>query len=90
MEQIYISIRLALAVTVYEKYKLPIIIDDSFVNFDEMRTKRVIQLLESLESYQILLFTCHQHLLAHFQNAEIMEIETERVNSIKIYICFCL
>ena len=78
MEQIYISIRLALAVTVYEKYKLPIMIDDSFVNFDEMRTKRVIQLLESLESYQILFFTCHQHLLAHFQDAEIMEIEKEK------------
>jgi uncharacterized protein YhaN len=53
-------------------------IDDSFVNFDEMRTKRVIQLLESLESYQILLFTCHQHLLTHFQDAEIMEVETEK------------
>ena len=33
-EQIYVSIRLALAVTIYEKFKFPIIIDDSFVNFD--------------------------------------------------------
>lgn len=77
-EQIYISIRLSLAVTVYEKYKLPIMIDDSFVNFDAVRTERVIRLLKGLEQYQILFFTCHQHLLKYFEEADIIDMEKEK------------
>ena len=78
-EQIYISIRLSLAVTVYEEYKLPVIIDDSFVNFDKVRTKRVIELLHRFDDYQVLFFTCHEHLLSYFQN--IIHIEKEKAIS---------
>ncbi|WP_338470526.1 AAA family ATPase [Niallia sp. XMNu-256] len=80
-EQIYISIRLALALTVYEKFKFPIIIDDSFVNFDRVRTHRVIQLLTNLDDYQVLFFTCHEHLLSHFQSENIIKIEKENAVS---------
>ena len=43
---ICINYDLALATTLYEKYHFPIIIDDSFVNFDAKRTEKVIELLK--------------------------------------------
>ncbi|WP_338451325.1 AAA family ATPase [Niallia oryzisoli] len=76
-EQIYVSLRLALALTVYEKYKFPIIIDDSFVNFDKARTSRVTELLNELKDYQILFFTCHEHLLHYFPGANITRLNKQ-------------
>ncbi|MFJ7728029.1 AAA family ATPase [Neobacillus sp. NPDC097160] len=74
-EQLYVSIRLALATTLYEKYQFPIIIDDSFVNFDVKRTHKVIELLKRLKRNQILFFTCHSHLLQHFRRENILSLE---------------
>lgn len=70
-EQLYVAIRLALTQTFYEKYPLPIIIDDSFVNFDNKRTKKVLELLKSCRNNQLLFFTCHTHLLEHFPDGQI-------------------
>lgn len=74
-EQVYVSIRFALATTLYEKYHFPILIDDSFVNFDEKRTQKVIELLKGLKTNQILFFTCHTHLLKFFQKENILCLE---------------
>ncbi|WP_071396041.1 AAA family ATPase [Bacillus tuaregi] len=82
-EQIYVSLRLAIALTVYEKYKFPIIIDDSFVNFDRERTSRVIDLLKQLKDYQLLFFTCHEHLLAYFQEKEIAYLNKHNTVELK-------
>lgn len=73
-EQVYVSIRLALAVTIYKKLSFPIIIDDSFVNFDENRTKKVIELLKNISNRQVLFFTCHKHLLTHFTEGQIVQL----------------
>lgn len=70
-EQVYTAIRLALAVTIYEKYRFPIIIDDSFVNFDLKRTEKISELLQAFEQNQILFFTCHEHLLKYFDKENI-------------------
>ncbi len=74
-EQLYVSIRLALATTLYENYQFPIIIDDSFVNFDAGRTRKVIELLKKLAGNQILFFTCHEHLLSLFKNESVLTLE---------------
>lgn len=74
-EQIYVSIRLALATTLYERYRFPIIIDDSFVNFDEYRTEKVLTLLNTIKDHQILFFTCHSHLLKYFNSNQIYNLE---------------
>lgn len=74
-EQVYVSIRLALATTLYEEYCFPIIIDDSFVNFDEKRTKKVLDLLKQFNHNQVLFFTCHHHLLKHFQKENVILLE---------------
>jgi hypothetical protein len=82
-EQIYVALRLALATTLYEKYQFPIIIDDSFVNFDQKRTKKVIQLLRELKGHQILFFTCHDHLLAYFQRDEVVFLSEQTTSNSK-------
>jgi uncharacterized protein YhaN len=81
-EQVYVSIRLALAVTLYEKYQFPIIIDDSFVNFDANRTKKVMELLSTLKHNQILFFTCHAHLLLYFQTEKVHILQKGNVEVI--------
>jgi uncharacterized protein YhaN len=55
----------------YEKYRFPIIIDDSFVNFDATRTQKMMSLLQKLKQHQILFFTCHQHLLQFFNKDDV-------------------
>ena len=81
-EQVYVSIRLALATTLYEKYRFPIIIDDSFVNFDGNRTKKVLELLTTLQNNQILFFTCHTHLLPYFHPENVMYLHKDNVEVI--------
>ncbi|MEH7012751.1 AAA family ATPase [Neobacillus niacini] len=81
-EQVYVSIRLALVVTLYEKYRFPIIIDDSFVNFDANRNKKVMELLTTLKDNQILFFTCHTHLLQYFQPEKVQYLHKGNVEVI--------
>nr|WP_275695650.1 AAA family ATPase [Fredinandcohnia sp. SECRCQ15] len=70
-EQLYIALRFALAGTMHPNQKYPFIIDDSFVNFDSLRLDQTIQLLEEVsKDHQVLLFTCHQHMVDKFQSVE--------------------
>ncbi|MBS4188765.1 AAA family ATPase [Bacillus sp. FJAT-49705] len=70
-EQLFLALRLALAVTVYGRFPFPIIIDDSFVNFDHVRTEKVVNLLKSLSGRQIIFFTCHKHMLPYFKENQV-------------------
>ena len=66
-EQIYASIRLALADSVYISDPPPLIIDDGFVNFDPKRSANMIRLLKKIgERRQIIFFTCHPQLAEPF------------------------
>ncbi|WP_053365471.1 ATP-binding protein [Bacillus sp. FJAT-27245] len=78
-EQVYVSLRLALAETIYEKFSFPFIIDDSFVNFDGERTARMIELLKGLDGRQVLFFTCHPHLLGHFGGSHVHHLARSQV-----------
>ena len=64
-EQLYLAMRLALVREYSEHVEpLPVIFDDIFVNFDPHRTRRSIDAVRDLShTHQILLFTCHPHLL---------------------------
>ena len=80
-EQVYVSIRLALAAGHFDRYPFPIIIDDSFVNFDHNRTARIIKLLRDMSNKnQILIFTCHRHLLDYFSEDEIIHLQEKSTN----------
>ncbi|MBE4906758.1 AAA family ATPase [Bacillus luteolus] len=72
-EQLYLSLRIALGNTMHPMTAYPFIVDDSFVNFDQQRTEKIIKLLQTLSSnHQILLFTCHKHIVDHFQTEDVV------------------
>ncbi|MFD3447259.1 AAA family ATPase [Microbacteriaceae bacterium 4G12] len=75
-EQLYLSLRLALAETFATSTKLPLIVDDSFVHFDKERTERTLALLKELSiGRQVIFFTCHPHLLTYFEEANVQKLE---------------
>jgi uncharacterized protein YhaN len=81
-EQLYLSIRLALAKVYPANTLYPILIDDIFVNFDEWRTKKSVDVLrEFAKSHQVLFFTCHKHLLGLFNSNEFIDISTSKGNT---------
>jgi uncharacterized protein YhaN len=64
-EQLYLSMRLAL-VREYANHvdPLPVVFDDIFVNFDPDRSRTSLKALRELcTTHQVLLFTCHPHLV---------------------------
>lgn len=64
-EQLYLSMRLAL-VREYANHVdlLPVVFDDIFVNFDPDRSRTSFKALRELcATHQVLLFTCHPHLV---------------------------
>lgn len=78
-EQLYLSIRFALASEFARHTPLPLIMDDIFVNFDARRLEACIRELEELaERHQILVFTCHSHVV------EAMEAALQGVQVIRV------
>ena len=65
-EQLYLAMRFAL-VRDYASHvdPLPVVFDDVFVNFDPDRTRNTLKAVAELaSSHQVLLFTCHPHIVA--------------------------
>lgn len=66
-EQLFLALRLGLVRHAAERgVSLPLILDDVFVNFDQLRTEAAFETLCEFaeEGRQVLFFTCHLH-LAH-------------------------
>ena len=65
-EQLYLAIRLAYVLHYCTKAEpLPIVLDDVFANFDPGRTRRSLEALGRIsDRVQVLLFTCHPHVVA--------------------------
>lgn len=60
-EQLYVALRFAFTQVMAEEVQFPVIIDDSFVNFDRGRIKNAFKLLEQLQTTtQILYFTADE------------------------------
>ncbi|SDH55690.1 Uncharacterized protein YhaN [Alteribacillus persepolensis] len=60
-EQLYLSLRFALAASYQEYTVFPFVMDDPFVNFDVTRQKAAFSLLKkAAEDRQIIYFTCHE------------------------------
>lgn len=77
-EQLYMALRLALASIYQAPSSYPFIMDDVLVNFDESRTKQAIRAIrEAADQHQMLLFTCHEHLLNCFQGKEIVSVQQD-------------
>ena len=57
-EQLYIALRLGFVTVMSDQANFPVIIDDGFVNFDNVRRQRMLTLLEKIaEKNQVIYFT---------------------------------
>jgi uncharacterized protein YhaN len=66
-EQLYLSMRFALAEEYARKASLPLILDDILVNFDQQRMEQTIALLAQISiKHQVIFFTCHRHVAEAF------------------------
>ncbi|MFD2042780.1 AAA family ATPase [Ornithinibacillus salinisoli] len=64
IDQLYVSLRLAIGEVMTEKDKIPFIIDDAFVHFDAVRTDRVMKILAQIANkQQVILFSCKQEIM---------------------------
>lgn len=78
-EQLYLAMRLALAKESSSGVKLPLLLDDLFVNFDANRLQAAAELTAELsEERQIIFFTCHERtrdsLLAACRSAKLVDL----------------
>ncbi|MCR8968632.1 AAA family ATPase [Facklamia sp. 7083-14-GEN3] len=61
LEQLYVALRLAFIANASSMVSMPIIIDDAFVNFDEIRKASMYKVLETIsQDHQVLFFTFDQ------------------------------
>lgn len=76
-ELLYTALKLAFVYS-FQKQKLcPIILDDAFVNFDNQRADRIIDLLNKISSeQQVIFFTCHEHLLEKFNSENVIILKS--------------
>jgi len=73
-EQVFLSLRLALIDSFNQRgIRMPIILDDVFVNFDRQRTLAAARVISdfSQAGNQVLMFTCHDHLVDMFGSFEV-------------------
>lgn len=78
VDQLYVSLRIAISEIMSEKHCLPFIIDDAFVHFDALRTRRMIEILESIsKGQQIILFTCKKEVIAATKDAKVIHLADE-------------
>ncbi|MEB1807978.1 MAG: AAA family ATPase [Bacillaceae bacterium] len=72
-EQLYLSLRLALALAYQAQSPMPIILDDIMVNFDDIRKVNAKLVLEEVaKKHQVLFFSCHEQMKNLFQQESTM------------------
>lgn len=79
-EQLYLSMRLALSEAVSGKEKLPLLLDDLFVNFDAKRLSGALSVLKKVSArHQLIMMTCHAHvqeeIRRQFPEAQVIRME---------------
>ena len=57
-DQLYLSLRLAFINMIYRGMDFPVILDDAFVQYDDIRAERALEVLLSGNFKQLLIFTC--------------------------------
>lgn len=63
-EQLYFALKFAFASQIADQINLPILIDDSFVNFDDQRIGYIKELLAAISEHnQVLIFTAQENLV---------------------------
>ncbi|WP_418222836.1 AAA family ATPase [Clostridium isatidis] len=76
-DQLYLSLRLAFIKMIYKNTEYPLILDDAFVQYDDMRLEKALKLLSEIDINQIIIFTCQK------REIELLKNINDKVN----YIC---
>ena len=80
LEQLYVALRIAFIENVRTMVKMPILIDDAFVNFDEYRKASMYQVLGQIsERIQVLFFTFDQQAVHFFDGARAVNLDAIQV-----------
>lgn len=75
INQLYVSLRLAISETMNRQHQFPFIIDDAFVHFDGVRMKRIMEILQrQSKQQQFIIFTCKEEVVRNFRNANIIDL----------------
>ncbi len=71
VDQIYLALRLAISDLIHpEGDKMPLLLDDALVQYDDKRAIHAVRLLTQLSVHrQIILFTCHNHTSERIRDA---------------------
>ena len=73
VDQLYLSVRLALTDMLYVDESCPILLDQPFLQYDKVRKERAINMLENLpHKRQVLLFTSDESLISANKATEIL------------------
>ena len=81
LEQLYVALRIAFIENVRTMVKMPILIDDAFVNFDEYRKASMYQVLGQIsERIQVLFFTFDQQAVHFFDGAKAVNLDAIQVS----------
>jgi uncharacterized protein YhaN len=77
-EQLYMAVRISRILETTPR--LPVVIDDSLVNFDIIHVRQLLQVLKQLsQSHQVFMLTCHPELVmetgSHDLNAQYWELD---------------
>ena len=59
-DQLYLSLRLSFINMIYRGMEYPVILDDTFVQYDDIRTEKAIELLVNANFAQLIIFTCQK------------------------------
>lgn len=83
-EQLYLAMRFALAEALSHKVAVPLILDDILVNFDRERLGAAVQALVELSAtHQVVMTTCHPHIVDIFRGAipdlRLVELDRKRL-----------
>lgn len=79
LDQLYISLRLGLSNLISSNKKIPLILDDSFIQYDEERLEKSLEILDKEKNRrQVILFTCQK------REKEILEKLQIEYNNIEI------
>lgn len=79
MNLLYVSLRLAISKVLTENKQLPFIVDDAFVHFDQIRVKRMVEVLDNIsQTQQVIMFTCKSDVYAACNALQLPVVQLER------------
>lgn len=70
-DQLYLSLRLSFIDMIYKGVEYPLIVDEAFVQYDDFRIERALDMLLSTDFAQLIIFTCQQREENIFNNRKV-------------------